>query len=71
MFIYTVVQLNVSKKRLQSVKQKENLRDNIMNDRKLIGEWKGKLTINGTLKERKIQIFKVKNQKNKIVNYGS
>ena len=42
-----------------------------MNDRKLIGDWNGKLTINGTLKERKIQIFKVKNQKNKIVNYGS
>tara|TARA_B110000971_G_scaffold199984_1_gene217675 strand:- start:2505 stop:3089 length:585 start_codon:yes stop_codon:yes gene_type:complete len=41
-----------------------------MNDRKLIGEWKGKLTINGTLKERKIQIFKVKNQKNKIVFPG-
>ena len=38
-----------------------------MNDRKLIGEWKGKLTIYGISKERKIQIFKVKNQKNKIV----
>jgi len=41
-----------------------------MNDRKLIGEWKGKLTIYGTLKERKIQIFKVNNQKNKIVFPG-
>jgi len=41
-----------------------------MNDRKLIGEWKGKLTIYGTLKESKIQIFKVKNQKNKIVFPG-
>jgi len=41
-----------------------------MSDSKLIGEWKGKLTIYGTLKERKIQIFKVKNQKNKIVFPG-
>ena len=41
-----------------------------MNDRKLIGEWKGKLTIYGISKERKIQIFKVKNQKNKIVFPG-
>ena len=41
-----------------------------MSDRKLIGEWKGKLTIYGNPKERKIQIFKVKNQKNKIVFPG-
>jgi len=41
-----------------------------MNVRKLIGEWKGKLTIYGIPKERKIQIFKVKNQKNKIVFPG-
>ena len=41
-----------------------------MSDRKLIGEWKGRVTMYGTLKERKIQIFKVKNQKNKIVFSG-
>ena len=41
-----------------------------MGDRKLIGEWKGIVTMYGTLKERKIQIFKVKNQKNKIVFSG-
>ena len=41
-----------------------------MSDRKLIGEWKGKLTIYGNHKERKIQIFKVNNQKNKIVFPG-
>ena len=39
-------------------------------DKDVCWEWKGKLTINGTLKERKIQIFKVKNQKNKIVFPG-
>jgi len=38
-----------------------------MSDRKLIGEWKGELDLFGTRRERKIQIFKVKNQKNKIV----
>jgi predicted DNA-binding WGR domain protein len=41
-----------------------------MNVLKLTGEWKGKLTIYGVPKERKIQIFKVKNQKNKIVFPG-
>jgi len=41
-----------------------------MSDRKLIGEWEGKLTIYGNHKERKIQIFKVNNQKNKIVFPG-
>ena len=41
-----------------------------MSDRKLIGEWKGELDLFGTRRERKIQIFKVKNQKNKIVFPG-
>ena len=38
-----------------------------MSDRKLIGEWKGKLDLWTKQREHKIQIFKVKDQKNKIV----
>ena len=41
-----------------------------MSGRKIIGTWKGKLTIYGKVKERTIQIAKVPNQKNKIVIPG-